>query len=222
MMLHRSVLPCNAAQRRGAPKASSRSTRSVVCKAMWQGDNEEKLKPKEIVLRSVNVAVLGALLTIGAAPRPANLGIQDYGGGIQTLSLCPPTPNCIATSEEGNDRTHYAPPLTYNPQDGRGMKKPATQEQAMEELVAAVKKLKPDNFTPKIIKQTSDYLYVEYESPLLGFIDDVEFWFKPGPGYRVEYRSASRVGESDGNINRKRIRAIRQELETVGWRSTGL
>lgn len=33
---------------------------------------------------------------------------------------------------------------------------------------AQVKKLKPDNFTPKIIKQTSDYLYVEYESPLLG------------------------------------------------------
>lgn len=63
------------------------------------------------MLRSVNVAVLGALLTIGAAPRPANLGIQDYGGNIQTLSLCPPTPNCIATSEEGNDRTHYAPPL---------------------------------------------------------------------------------------------------------------
>ncbi len=31
-----------------------------------------------------------------------------------------------------------------------------------------VKKLKPDNFTPKIIKQTNDYLYVEYESPLLG------------------------------------------------------
>ncbi len=46
MMLHRSVLPCNAAQRRSAPKASSRSTRSVVCKAMWQGDNDEKLKPK--------------------------------------------------------------------------------------------------------------------------------------------------------------------------------
>lgn len=53
------------------------------------------------------------------------------------------------------------------------------------------------------------------------FIDDVEFWFKPGPGSRVEYRSASRIGESDGDINRKRIRAIRQELEKKGWRSVG-
>lgn len=38
----------------------------------------------------------------------------------------------------------------------------------------------PDGFTPKIIKQTDDYLYVEYESPTFGFIDDCEFWFKPG------------------------------------------
>lgn len=82
--------------------------------------------------------------------------------------------------------------------------------------------LKPDGFTPKIIKQTSDYVYLEYESPTFGFIDDVEFWFKPGAGARVEYRSASRIGESDGNMNRKRIRAIRQALETKGWASTGL
>ena len=56
------------------------------------------------------------------------------------------------------------------------------------------------------------------------FIDDVEFWFKPDAGTessRVEYRSASRVGESDGNINRKRIKAIREALETKGWASTG-
>jgi hypothetical protein len=34
-------------------------------------------------------------------------------------------------------------------------------------------------------------------------------------------RSASRIGESDGNINRKRIKAIREGLEPKGWRSTG-
>eukprot|EP00955_Chlamydomonas_euryale_P002128 23525-Chlamydomonas_euryale.AAC.3 len=56
---------------------------------------------------------------------------------------------------------------------------------------------------------------------LAQFIDDVEFWFRPGKGTRVEYRSASRIGESDGDVNRKRIRAIRQELEKKGWRSVG-
>lgn len=37
----------------------------------------------------------------------------------------------------------------------------------------------------------------------------------------MEYRSASRIGESDGDINRKRIRAIRQELQKKGWQSIG-
>jgi uncharacterized protein (DUF1499 family) len=34
-------------------------------------------------------------------------------------------------------------------------------------------------------------------------------------------RSASRVGESDFDINRKRIKAIREALQQKGWRSLG-
>ena len=126
------------------------------------------LPRSELVLHSVNVAVLGALFTFGAAPRPGNLGVQvgaaegwlrvwgtevaalplalpgrqwqtphahcaavlppaaacacaqihtypctcrpqDYGGGLRTLALCPPTPNCISTAEEANDPAHYVP-----------------------------------------------------------------------------------------------------------------
>jgi len=36
-----------------------------------------------------------------------------------------------------------------------------------------------------------------------------------------EYRSASRIGESDGDINRKRIKALRVELQKTGWESVG-
>lgn len=174
------------------------------------------------MLKSVNVGVLASIFTWGAVARPSNLGVQDYGGGIRTLSLCPPTPNCLATSEEANDNSHYAPPLTYNPEDGRGSRKPASQEQAMQELVEVVSSIKPDGFTSKIITKTDNYLYAEFQSPTFGFIDDVEFWFKEGKFSRVEYRSASRIGESDGNVNRKRIKAIRQALERKGWASTGL
>jgi hypothetical protein len=53
-------------------------------------------------------------------------------------------------------------------QDGRGSKKPASQEQAMSELVEAVTNTKPDGFTPTIVKQDKDYLYVEYQSPTFG------------------------------------------------------
>ena len=34
-------------------------------------------------------------------------------------------------------------------------------------------------------------------------------------------RSASRIGESDGKVNRKRIKAIRVELQKKGWKSIG-
>lgn len=40
-----------------------------------------------------------------------------------------------------------------------------------------LQELKPDKFTPKVITKTADYVYVEYESPTFGFIDDVEFYF---------------------------------------------
>lgn len=90
-------------------------------------------------------------------------------------------------------------------------------------LPAQVSVIKPDNFTPTVIQQTGDYLYAEFQSPTFGFIDDVEFWFpanKQKDGI-LEYRSASRIGESDGDINRKRIKAIRLELEKKGWKSIG-
>ena len=65
----------------------------------------------ELLLASVNVGVLGAVLNIGAAPRPSTLGVVDYGGGVRTLGLCPPSPNCISTAEALNDIGHYVPPL---------------------------------------------------------------------------------------------------------------
>lgn len=57
-------------------------------------------------------------------------------------------------------------------------------------------------------------VYAEFESKLLGFVDDVEFYFQP-KGSTVEYRSASRLGESDFDVNRKRIRDIRVALQEL-------
>ena len=43
-----------------------------------------------------------------------------------------------------------------------------------------VSTIKPDNFEPKIISQTDDYLYAEFQSPTFGFIDDVCPLFEHG------------------------------------------
>lgn len=89
---------------------------------------------------------------------------------------------------------------TYNPEDGRGLRKPATQAQAMEELVSVVKNLKPDGYEPKIVKQTQDYLYLEYTSPILGVSLEsnrvTKFYFKPRSC--TLHREATYFGRTDG------------------------
>ncbi|XP_052479661.1 probable protein cornichon homolog 2 [Gossypium raimondii] len=67
---------------------------------------------------------------------------------------------------------------------------------------------KPDKCTPKIEEKKDDYVLVEYESPILGIVDDEEFWFPPGKKSMVEYRSASRIGNFDFDANRKRIKLM--------------
>ena len=174
------------------------------------------------MLNSFNVAILGALVNWGTVARPSSLGVQDYGGGVRQLGLCPPSPNCVSTAEEANDPTHFVPGWTYNPEEGRGRKNPATQAQAMAEVAEVIATLRPDGFTPRIVKQTDDYLYAEFESPTFGFVDDFEVFFPADrKGSVVEYRSASRIGESDGDVNRKRIKAFRLELQKKGWKSLG-
>ncbi|XP_026380358.1 uncharacterized protein LOC113275129 isoform X4 [Papaver somniferum] len=110
---------------------------------------------------------------------------------------------------------------SYNPENGRGRKKPVSREEAMNELILVIKSKKPDNFTPRIVEKKDDYIRVEYESPIMGFVDDVEFWFPPGKNSTVEYRSASRFGNFDFEVNKKRIKALRVELEKKGWASVG-
>uniref|UniRef100_B9GPG8 DUF1499 family protein n=1 Tax=Populus trichocarpa TaxID=3694 RepID=B9GPG8_POPTR len=144
--------------------------------------------------------------------KPDYLGVQK---NQPSLSLCPATKNCISTSENITDLTHYAPPWNYN----GGRKKPVSKEQAMEELLDVIRSTKPEKFTPKIVERDDDYVHVEYQSPILGLVDDVEFWFRPGNNTIVEYRSASRLGNFDFDYNRKRIKILRLELEKKGWAS---
>ena len=111
---------------------------------------------------------LGAIFTFGASPRPKGLGVTDYGSGVKSLGLCPASDNCISTAEAANDLNHYVPAWNYSPEDGRAMREKVTQEQAMSELRQVVEDSMPDGFTPTVVEQTADYLYVEYESPTFG------------------------------------------------------
>ena len=62
-----------------------------------------------------------------------------------------------------------------------------------------------------VVKAGPDYLYAQYTTKWLRFVDDAEFWFDP-VAQRIQVRSASRLGESDRGVNRARIEALRQRL----------
>ncbi|KAF2282666.1 hypothetical protein GH714_043776 [Hevea brasiliensis] len=188
------------------------SARPRILLSHQQNDEDNSNKPSDqIARRSSELAVDGAIFNL-SGKKPEYLGVQK---NQQALALCPATKNCISTSENISDLTHYAPPWNYN----GSRKKPVSREVAMEELLQVIKTTKPDKFTPRIIEKKEDYLHVEYQSPILGLVDDVEFWFPPGNNSIVEYRSASRLGNFDFDYNRKRIKTLRLELEKTGWAS---
>ena len=176
-----------------------------------------------LVLGGLFDGVLGAG---GSQERPQGLGLHQYGD-IITLGLCPPAPNCVSTAEDLNDDSHFVPPWTFNPQEGRGIRNPATQEQAMEELVDVIQNTDCDGYETNIVTKLSDYLYVEYKSPRLGLIDDVEFFFAPDPTgssslARVDYRTSGRVdAPKSAETQRKRIKTLRLALQKKGWKSVG-
>lgn len=168
---------------------------------------------------------LGSVLNF-EGERPKNLGVGSFNGMSTGLSLCPPSPNCVGTADEFNDSLHYVPAWTYNDEEKIARGAEATSaKKALEQLVDVVNTTDCDGFEATIVERKDDYLRVEYKSPFFGFVDDVEFWFPEDTSKqksRVEYRSASRLGQSDGDANRKRIKALRVALQKkYGWKSVG-
>ena len=75
----------------------------------------------------------------------------------------------------------------------------------MDEVRSAVESLP----RTRIVLAHRDYLYAEFRSRLLGYVDDVEFFFD---GALIQVRSASRVGRRDFGVNRARVERIREIL----------
>jgi uncharacterized protein (DUF1499 family) len=120
-----------------------------------------------------------------AGTKPNNLGVKDG-----KLTACPGTPNCV-NSQSTNTQFKIEP-------------LPAV---AISELQKVIEKMEKT----KIVESTDNYLYAEFQSKLMGFVDDVEFYLDPQANV-IHVRSASRLGKSDLGVNRKRIEEIRSKL----------
>jgi uncharacterized protein (DUF1499 family) len=63
----------------------------------------------------------------------------------------------------------------------------------------------------RVVEARPDYLYVQFTTRWLKFVDDAEFWASPHEGV-IHVRSASRLGSSDYGVNRARIEQLRRML----------
>jgi uncharacterized protein (DUF1499 family) len=124
---------------------------------------------------------------------PQNLGVKQ---GL--LESCPVSPNCVV-SQNGDDN-HKIEPIDYTIETAK-----------VKELLLKVLTVVPRT---KIIEQTDNYIRTESASALFGFIDDVEFYF-PDDEKVIHLRSASRLGESDLGVNRRRLEQIRLAMQDL-------
>ncbi|ESA33236.1 duf1499-containing protein [Leptolyngbya sp. Heron Island J] len=123
--------------------------------------------------------------------RPDNLGVKQG-----KLLPCPNTPNCVCSQADASDQEHSIEPITTN--------------QAPGDAIATLKAIIEGMERSQINEATDNYLYAEFASKLMGFVDDMEFYVESGV---IHVRSAARLGKSDLGVNRKRVETIRAKFQ---------
>ena len=149
------------------------------------------------------IALAVAIITVehfGGQPMGLFAGSRPTSLGYSNGRFSPPSwkPNCVSSTVEKSDK-HYIEPLAFS----------GAPDAAWKLLQVLVKA------TPRtsVIQDSPVYLYAEFKSAGLGFVDDVEFALDEKAGV-IHVRSASRLGVRDFDVNRKRIEAIRAQMPT--------
>lgn len=130
-----------------------------------------------------------------AGTPPTDLGVKDG-----QLKSCPSTPNCVCSYTPESDKEHAIAPISFT----------GTPDDAIQKLKGIIEGM--ERSTVKIV--SGDYLYAEFASNLMGFVDDVEFYINAGSSV-IHTRAAARLGKSDLGVNRKRTEEIRAKFEAA-------
>ena len=141
--------------------------------------------------------IFGLIITLSISfyTTPALAAISLNNG---QLEACPNSPNCVVS--QNGDEDHTVEPIAY--QSDRD-----TAKETLLKVLSVVPRT-------KVIEDTDNYIHTESTSRLFKFVDDAEFYF-PEDEKVIQVRSASRVGESDLGVNRRRIEQIRLAMEDL-------
>ena len=146
-------------------------------------------------------AVLALLLLAGrlgwlAGQPPTGLGVQD--GKLKRPSR---TPNSVSSQAD----------LWPGPMSESARIDPLTVKGSPQASLQQIKALAAQMPGARVVDSRDDYLYLQFTTRVLGFVDDVEFWAAPDAKV-IQVRSASRVGRKDFGVNRARIEALRGQF----------
>lgn len=137
------------------------------------------------------------IMLASCASAPGRQAAGDAQAGVTLLAACPSRPSCVVSRLDAG--THAIEALSF---DG-----PAAN--AMARLSEILSKM-PHT---QIVTSDQHYLHATQKSRGLQFTDDVEFLLDPTSG-RIDVRSCSRVGFYDFGVNRGRVEAIREALNS--------
>ncbi len=114
------------------------------------------------------------------------------------LAACPTSPNCVVS--QNGDEKHAIAPISYH-----------VDRDKAKETVLKVLSVVPRT---EVVENTDNYIHALSKSRIFKFTDDVEFYFPPNENV-IHIRSASRVGESDLGVNRRRMEQIRLAMQDL-------
>lgn len=150
-------------------------------------------------------SIVIAVITIAAGQLGLFKGNPPNDLGVHDGRLKPPalTPNSVSSQA-----------LRYpeHPQKDYAAIAPIEISNSGKATLASIRTIIETMPGTKIIENTPNYLYAQFTTPILKFVDDAEFWFDADANV-IDVRSASRLGKSDLGVNRKRIEKIRSALQ---------
>ena len=153
-----------------------------------------------VIFALVVSVILAGQIGLLKGKAPPDLGVKQ--GKLKGLSR---TPNCVS-SQAGLYPDH--------PQREFASIAPLALRGDGTATIAKLKTIVQSTANATLVESTPNYLYVHYATSLMKYVDDVEFWFDPASN-SIAVRSASRLGQSDFDANRKRIEAVRSALATA-------
>ena len=144
------------------------------------------------------IAALTGIEYVGGQPMGLFSGSRAANLGFSAGKFTPPSwkPNSVSSTVEKND-PHYIEPLKFSGASADAWKK-------LQGVVNASARV-------HIVADKPGYLYAEFKSAGMGFVDDVEFALDEAAN-AIQVRSASRLGIRDLGVNRARIESIRAQF----------